>query len=124
MTGTTTATLDDEISVSSEEAISTPTFLNKKPPPRHGPEGNAACLQLRREFLVIVNFAVVDQDEFMLFERLIGRIGQVDNRQPPMTELHPDTAMLAGVDALRIGAAMGDRAKHVRQEMRYPGQIV
>ena len=48
-------------------------------------EGRAGGLQLGPQLLVVVKLAVVDQRQAALAHRLVGRGGEVDDRQPPVT---------------------------------------
>src|SRR6185503_1092912 len=54
---------------------------------RAGGEGGALLLQLGAELPVVVELAVVAEREAALDEGLVGRRGQVDDRQPSLAEV-------------------------------------
>ena len=51
-----------------------------------GPEPDAGGRQLPFQRLIVVDLAVVDDDQPILLERLVGRVRQVDDRQPAMAQ--------------------------------------
>jgi hypothetical protein len=77
-----------------------------------GVENVAECLQFRDEFLVVVDFAVEDDADALVFvvQRLLAG-GQVDDGEAPMAE--PD----AGFDmqAAFVGTAMELRFVHAME---------
>ena len=70
-------------------------------------------LQLRYQRLVVVDLAVVDDDDraVLVVERLLaGR--EVDDRQPAMAERDPRLE----VQTVAVGSAMGDRLVHTQRQ--------
>src|SRR4051812_44670786 len=69
----------------------------------------AALLELRAKLLVVIDFAVQDDDDRPVFveKRLISRF-EVDNPQP----LNSEADTVVDENAARIGAAMFDRRAH------------
>ena len=79
---------------------------------RVGAEADAAGGQLGPQGLVVVQLAVVDEGQAGLAERLVGGLGQVDDRQPPVAELDRDPVVLVAVDPGRVRAAVRDPVGH------------
>jgi hypothetical protein len=79
---------------------------------RLGDEPDAVALEDLPEFAVVVELAVVAEPEPVLDERLVGLGGQVDDRQPPVTELDRRVPPRRGADADGVRPAVGDPLDH------------
>ena len=72
----------------------------------------AGALELVHELAVVVDLAVLDDDDraVLVRDRLVAA-GQVDDREPA----RGDADALVRVHALRVGAAMDERLRHRTQ---------
>ena len=77
-----------------------------------GDEGRPLLLQLGPQFPVVVQLAVVDQREAALDQRLVGRRGQVDDRQPPVAEVDGRALVLVAPDRARVRTPVRDPLGH------------
>ena len=91
---------------------------------RGGDEGRARCLQLCAQLLVVVEFAVVDQRQAALAHRLVGRGGEVDDRQPPVPEVQRDPFVLVAPDPARVRTAVRDPVGHHVGQLAPVGLLV
>ena len=82
-----------------------------------GPEPDPGGRQLSPQRLIVVDLAIVADDQPVLLERLVGRGRQVDDRQPAMAETDLGAVVLPLEDALGIRPAVRDRAQHARQHV-------
>ena len=69
--------------------------------------------QFELQFLEIVNLPIVGQHKSAIarFHRLARRVGQIDDRKPPVTE--PDRAI--AIMALAVRTSMSNDVRHRRQ---------
>ena len=91
---------------------------------RRGDEAHPARRQLRLQFPVVIQLAVVHQRQAMLGERLVGRGGQVDDREPPVAKLHRHTAVLVTPGPSRVRPAVRDPFAHDVHELLAVGLLV
>ena len=89
-----------------------------------GDEAHAASLQLGPQLLVVVELAVVDEGQAVLGHRLVGGGGQIDDRKPPMAEVHGDPVVLVAPGSRRIRAAMRDPVGHDVDQLLAVGLLV
>ena len=80
-----------------------------------------ATFETLSKLLEVVNLAVEDERVRVAANRiahgLVGRMRQIDNRQPAMTEHAAVAAVVKGTgpEPFAIGPAMRDRARHASQ---------
>src|SRR5436305_303967 len=79
---------------------------------RTGDETGAEGHELVAKLLVVVELAVVDESEPMLGQRLVCGMGQVDDREPAVREMHADATVLVRITTSRVRAAVGDPRAH------------
>ena len=77
-----------------------------------------------RSVPVVVQLAVVDERHAVLGQRLVGRGAEVDDRQPPVAELHRHAVVLVAPGPGRVRAAMRDPVAHDVHELLAVGLLV
>ena len=77
-----------------------------------GPEADPGAAELGPQLAVVVDLAVAHQHQPVLHEGLVGRGGQVDDRQPSVTE--PNSSGVVGTvpGADRVRPAVSERTGH------------
>ena len=64
------------------------------------------------ELTVVVELAVIDERQVALDQRLVGRRGQVDDRQPPVAEVDGGALVLVAPERARVRTPVRDPLGH------------
>ena len=75
-------------------------------------EARAARRELGTQLPVVVELAIVGQDQSVLAERLVGRGRQIDDGQPAVAQVHVDEIVDVVVPPVRVRAAVCEPPTH------------
>src|SRR5262249_47321346 len=91
---------------------------------RFGDEADSPDDELGPHPPVVVQLAVVDDGQAVLGQRLVGRGGQIADRQPPLAKLYRHAVVLVVPGPGRVRPAVGDPVGHDVHELLAAGLLV